>query len=242
MNNRIKRNETKYLFFLVSFVSISFLFLSASNDKLGSNENFRLEYDSVRIYKIEMDTILSERKFLRLQIFDNQSFIADEQTVITYNYCNSKNECDTIVSPIVYNGEMKFSNAEVTGQIFKEDSHWIHPPRAEYFRVLELNAFPYFVKDKKKWNYDLNFGEHWGDERWITWEGRRTSHSTYKLVERNVDYELGKEKIKCFKIIAHTKIEGLGNTESIFYYHEVYGFVYMFFKTINDQIIEFKMI
>lgn len=231
-------------FFLVSFVCISIFFLSASNDTISSNENFKTDYnDSVRIYVIQMDTVLSQRKFLRLQLFYNQPFIGDDQTVISYNYCNSKEECDAIVSTMVKNGrEMRFSNAEVTGQIVKPDSHWTHPPRAEYFRILELNAFPYFVKNKKKWSYDLNFGDHWGDERWITWKGRRTSHSKYKLVDTNVDYDLGEKKIRCFKILARTKIEGLGKTKSVFYYNEVYGFVYMYFKTINNQIIEFKMI
>jgi len=242
MNNN--KNETTQLFFLVSFVCISIFFISASSDKISSNEGFKIEpNDSVRIYEIKMDTLLSERKFLRLQLFDRQAFIEDDQTLISYNYCNSKEECNSIVSPKMNKDRIiKFPNAEITGQIVKPDSHWMHPPRSEYFRILELNAYPYFVKNKKEWSYDLNFGEHWGDERWITWEGRRTSYSTYKLGNTKVDYDLGKEKIKCSKIIAHTKIEGLGKTKSIFYYNEEYGFVYMSFKTINNQIIEFKML
>jgi len=83
---------------------------------------------------------------------------------------------------------------------------------------------------------------HWADERCSTLAGRRTSNTLYKLAKRSVEYEMGMKKIKCFKVVANTKIEGLGKTKSIFYYNEEYGFVYMRFKTINNQIIEFRMI
>lgn len=218
------------------------LFLS----QCSSNSTFRsLDRginDSIYIYEVKMDHSLYEIKFLQLHAYKYKKFI-NGQDLIGYDFYDSIENVDSKIHyEVLEDGIQKFYHDEMTGQIREKNSHWMHPPRNEYFRILELNAFPYFVKDKKKWNYDLNFGEHWGDERWITWEGRRTSYSKYKLVDTNVDYDLGEKKIRCFKILAHTKIEGLGKTKSVFYYNEVYGFVYMYFKTINNQIIEFKMI
>jgi len=104
-----------------------------------------------------------------------------------------------------------------------------------------LNAFPYYVKNKIEWTYDLDFGDHWADERWLIWKGRNTSFSKYQL-NGTIIFNLGNQKLECSEIVAITTIKALGETESKFYYNHKYGFVYMRFKTINDQVIEFKMI
>ena len=75
----------------------------------------------------------------------------------------------------------------------------------------------------------------------MIWEGRNIAKSKYKLIG-NVYYQFGDQRLECYKISANTKIDALGETENIFYYNQKYGFVYMFFKTINNKIIELKMI
>lgn len=188
-----------------------------------------------------MDSTLSKRKVLRFQKFRTLKFI-NGQDLISYDYCNSQEECDsTIYDTTDSEGNKRHTHDELTGRIESDSSYWIHPPRDEYFTVLELNAFPYYVKNKNEWNFDLIIGDHWGDERWITWEGSRVTKSTYKLADSLVNYSFRGKKIKCYKIVASTKIENLGETSSVFYFNRNYGFVFMSFRTINNKLIEFEM-
>lgn len=230
----------KYRLKTLIILSLCLFFIQCSSNRFYSN--YSDDDFSVYYYEIAMDKTLFEKKILRLQTYKSLKFM-NGQDLIGYDFIDSID----INSKEKYgakeeNGILRYGHYEATGQIKKKNSHWMHPPRAHYFKILEMNAFPYIVNNKKDWKYDLDFGEHWGDERWITWKGRRLSKTKYELSDKKQKYFLGNKKIKCLKIIAHTKIQNLGETESIFYYNEEYGFVYMWFKTINNQIIEFKML
>lgn len=238
------------LFFVLNLVSSCFkttknipsaqIELMNSASQIGFDSLGLFSNDSVRIYSILMDTSLSKRKILRLQLYSPIKFM-NGQDLITYDYCDSKLECDTTKYENYKNGNREFTHDENTGQIKDTGSNWIHPPRIEYFKVLQMNAYPYFIDNEQEWNYDLNFGDHWGDKRWMTWKGRNIAYSKYQLKD-TINYDLGNQKIECFEILATTKIEALGETETVFYYNEEFGFVYMLFKTINNKYIEFKMI
>lgn len=218
-------------------MSIFFFFISCSVTKTANYSDCN---QKVFYYNISIDTLLSNKKYLRLEVLPNNSFLIGQET-ISYDYCGSINSCDTIYE-VYQNGNLSLRHDEFTGRIVKKGSYWIHPPRFEYFKILELNAFPYYEKDEVQWSDSVTFGEEWGDKRWIEWSGMKTSISIYKLADTKANYKIKESNIKCFKINAHTKIQGLGTTESMFYYNEYYGFVYMRFKTINNKIIEFKMI
>ncbi len=51
---------------------------------------------------------------------------------------------------------------EVTGAIENKMNVWIHPPRSNFFKILELNPFPYIKTPYKigtKWNWKLQIGD-----------------------------------------------------------------------------------
>jgi len=152
MVHKKNKSETQQVIYFISFICGFIFLLSASKGKISSKKGFHIESnDSVKIYEIKMDTLLSGKKYLRIQIFDETKYM-DNQELISYHYCNSKSECLSIETPkIDEEGIVRFPNAEITGQISKPDSYWIHPPRSEYFKILELNAFPYFVKNHTNW-------------------------------------------------------------------------------------------
>lgn len=249
-NKIISTNSNKYrllLFVLKLFLFILMISLISSSRYVSGNHfkdtqrnTIVFSNDSIKYFKIQMDTLLSNLKLLRLQIYKGSKFVRG-QIMISYDYCDNYNECKNRVYERTENGNRRVFHDEITGQILNLDSIWMHPPRSEYFTVLEMNAFPFFVKNRKEWTYDLNFGDHWADERWVTWKGRKTSYSTYNVVDF-VLYEFGGKILNCIEIAACTKIDDLGFTESTFYYNVDHGFVYMFFKTINNQNIEFKLI
>lgn len=220
---------------------LSFESKSKNNAQLHLHSLDRMESnDSIKIYTISIDTMLSKIKFIRFQQYKTNNFM-NGQSLIAYDYCETKKECDTTKHEVKKFANRELKHDELTGQIITDDSHWLHPPRSEYFSILEMNAFPYFEKNKKEWYYDLDFGDHWGDLKWITWKGRRTSKTKYNLIDV-IDCKIANQISKCYLIKAITKIENLGDTESIFYYTEKYGFIYVHYKTINKKDIILKMI
>lgn len=249
MSHRIiSTNINKYCLLLfvlnlfVSFSCVSLIGLSSINTEYQNKQRNTIVYsnDSIKYYRVKMDTTLYNLKLLRLQIYKGTKFVKG-QIMISYDYCKDYTECKNKVYEGIENGNRIVFHDELTGQIINSDSIWMHPPRSEYFTVLEMNAFPFFVKNRKEWTYNLNFGDHWGDKRWATWEGRRTSQSIYERKEL-VSYKFGNRNLDCIEISACTTVEDLGFTESTFYYNDELGFVYMFFRTINNKTIEFKLI
>ena len=56
--------------------------------------------------------------------------------------------------------------------IENEERVWIHPPRELFFKILQINPYPYIKKPLKKglkWTWTLKIGDHWGDKRWKEW-------------------------------------------------------------------------
>lgn len=56
----------------------------------------------------------------------------------------------------------------MSGVIENEGNIWMHPPRDQYFKILELNPFPYIKAPYEvgtQWNCKLQIGGQWGDKR-----------------------------------------------------------------------------
>ena len=123
-----------------------------------------------------------------------------------------------------------------------EKKIWMHPPRDNYFRILELNAFPYFIENEKKWRYIVTFGEEWGNEKWLQWKGYKTTLTNYEKEDKFFTYRLDNKDILCYKIQATTMIYDTGTTKSTFLYSPEYGFVFMRFETINGKYLEFNLV
>ncbi|SIQ27077.1 hypothetical protein SAMN05880574_10931 [Chryseobacterium sp. RU37D] len=220
---------------------LSFTFLLINIFSFGQVINDSKADKTIRLYEIITDSSISENKILRLEIFGNSKMLMTTQTAISYDYCKSIDECERSFEKLE-NGKVIQIHDEITGLITKSDLTWIHPPRFESFRILELNAFPYYKKNSKTWIKSITFGSEWGNEKWVTWEGFKTSTSNYTKSETPVEFILGDKKIECIEIQATTTIPNIGKTNSVFHYNEKYGFVRMIFTTINDKNIEFKLI
>ncbi|MDF1546290.1 MAG: hypothetical protein P1P88_00620 [Bacteroidales bacterium] len=153
------------------------------------------------------------------------------QTVISYKY------------PQV-NGDRKFSSS--TGVIENEKNVWMHPPRDRFFRILEINPFPFIQAPYEignKWNWSLGIGSFWGDERWKNWN---------ESIENQYDYEIvGKEKIKleigeveCY-IIESIARSSIGQTRLTAYFNMEIGFVKLDYTNIDStrtvlELIDFE--
>ena len=112
------------------------------------------------------------------------------QTAIGYEY-------------IMNNGQ--FLTMEMTGAIENEMNVWIHPPRSNFFKILELNPFPYIKSPYQigtKWNWKLEIGDHWADKRWLEWKGGIENNYDYEIKDKkNITTKLG--NLECY--IIHSK-------------------------------------
>lgn len=152
------------------------------------------------------------------------------QTSISYEY-------------LMHNG--KSFGREVTGAIENDMNIWIHPPRSNFFRILELNPFPYIKAPYEvgtNWNWKLKIGDHWSDKRWLEWKGGIENNYDYKITEKkNILTKLG--NIDCYIIEANAKSK-IGETELISYFNSEFGFVKLEYKNIDGTktVIEIEKI
>lgn len=192
----------------------------------------------VLFYSIKADSSISTKKILRFEstnILDSRT----DQKIMFYDYCDNLVDCDKKYEK-KENGLIHYSHYENTGLRKSDNSYYIHPPRSDNFKILELNAFPFYRGDVDTWQYKVTFGDNFSSIKWKTWNGFKTSVSNY-TVDGSINFKYNDDIINCIKITANTKIDGLGETNSVFYYNKIYGFVYMNFKTIDNKEIEFKL-
>ena len=148
---------------------------------------------------------------------------------------NNPDYCQTVISydyPQV-NGERKFNS--FTGVIENEKNIWAHPPRDRFFRILELNPFPFIQTPYEighTWEWSLGIGSFWGDERWKTWEGSIENLYIYEIVDKKkVDLAIG--RLDCFLIQSKAK-SAIGQTELLSYFNEEMGFVKLEYLNIDS--------
>lgn len=147
------------------------------------------------------------------------------QTLIRYSYFSSDGR------------ELSY---EVTGLVENAGIVFFHPPRLGYFKILELNPFPYMLTGSRsgdRWAWQLNaVGDAmFGDAQWKTWNGLIDIDEVYKNGgKRNVYCKVLKKFIRCTKIKAEAN-STLGRTGLIAYFNEQLGFVRLEFHNINQS-------
>ncbi len=143
------------------------------------------------------------------------------QTVIKYEY------------PVT-EGQTTFSSH--SGVIENEKNIWMHPPRDQYFRILELNPFP-FIKAPfevgNQWEWELSIGSFWGDERWKTWEGSITNQYQYEITDKKtLDTAFG--ALEVYEITA-TASSRIGETGLTAIFNPQYGFLNLEYQNIDGS-------
>lgn len=141
------------------------------------------------------------------------------QTAISYEY--------------VMNNGQSLARA-LTGGIENKLNVWIHPPRSSFFKILELNPFPYIKAPYKvgtKWNWKLKISDHWSDKRWIEWKGGIENHYDYEIKEKkNISTKLG--NLECYIVYAKAKSR-IGETELVSYFNPKFGFIKLAYQNID---------
>lgn len=131
----------------------------------------------------------------------------------------------------------------MSGAIENESNIWIHPPREDLFKILELNPFPYIkapFEVGNEWEWDLVIGNGYQDERWALWEGTINNQMNYKIIDyKTLETELG--KLDCFVIESEAKSE-IGESSLKAFFNPKYGFVKLDYTNIDGSKILLNLI
>ncbi len=215
IDNRFYKGNNKY--------KIAYIFLDKHGNQFYFKKNGRdwlfVSKDSIdeqTIYSISLTILDNFGPFEKEQSWYNQS-------VIKYEYIN-------------VNGKTLYT--EHTGLVENDKNIWFHPPRYGLFRILQLNPFPYIHFPAKKgtdWDWSLEVGSAWGDNRWIMWDSLIILNSHYLVNETEI-LTNANESIKCIVINGACNSE-LGTTYLKSFFSEDYGFVKFEYYNIDSSSI-----
>lgn len=143
------------------------------------------------------------------------------QTIMQYDFLST-------------NGVAPFN--EQTGVVENEKNVWMHPPRSEFFRILELNPFPYIqapFEVGNRWRWRLTIGDHWQDARWKTWSGKIVTTYQYEIMSiQTIKTPAG--SFACYEIRAMATSR-LGQTQLTAYFSKQAGFVKLDYTNIDNS-------
>ena len=177
---------------------------------------FFVSVDSINENTI--DKVIITVKFgLKPMNFQNPDY---NQTVISFNY------------PQI-SGKETFNST--SGVIENEKNVWIHPPRDRFFRILEINPFPFIQAPYEignKWNWSLKIGSFWGDSRWKTWDESIENKYIYEIIDKK-KIKLAIGEFECY-VIQSTAKSSIGQTHLTAYFNMEIGFVKLEYTNIDS--------
>ena len=192
--------------------------------------------------KIEGSFISWEWEFVSKENLSDDAVTAFQMRVFPGECRNKGQSC--IEFRYIMNAGDSVSRWEKTGLIENKKNIWLHPPRLWFFRILEINPFPFIQKPYEKgnkWHWSLEIGSQWGDPRWKEWEEENIENQyTYEIsdVNRPIHTPLG--ELKCCKIDSYSESE-LGKTYLTAYFNETYGFVRLEYINIDGSTLNIEL-
>jgi hypothetical protein len=224
VDNLIYKPERIFLF--------DYYFVSKKGEiqKIVGEKNSDYENQSYETVDTNLQSINTIDK-IKMTVTDNlKLFIKMDseytQTVIKYEYINRNGDIIT---------------SEETGFIENTKNIWNHPPRNFYFKVLEINPFPFIMKDSMgKWNWPLKVGEFWSSDKWRKWQGGLDIWSTYDR-QPNEKLVTNFGELDCAVVEANASSR-IGKSYLKSYFNSTYGFVKLEYTNIDSTKIIMNLI
>ncbi len=161
---------------------------------------------------------------IRLKVLSNtgNSTLADQQTLIVYEYFNEKG----VIVP----------ETERTGLVEDSTAIALNPPRNSGFALLQFSPYPeieFPLSVGKTWNSSQTIPIEWAELLKMEFENPVNVYSTFTVKERTtLDTPMGPQQTWV--------IEGLGenrfrNTRTTLYFNEALGFVKIEFENVDGS-------
>ncbi len=165
--------------------------------------------------------------------WEQQQELQDE-LIIQYSFDST--QIDRIGQYSLNPGYSNWTRKETTGIIENGSKTWMHPFRSNQYMFTEVAAFPNVelpLTLGKTWTSEISMLDGWG-----VWANTTLDH-TYEVV----DYELvetGFGDLEAWHVRATTTSE-FGTSVHDFWYHDEYGFIRMFIKNYEGQMLQFDL-
>ncbi|GAA4272872.1 hypothetical protein U6A24_06295 [Aquimarina gracilis] len=224
-NNHIYKEKFEFVYSYEHFTKNNVKYLFAIDTLINDR---RYAWKFVNADSIDDNTILKVKIKIKKGLQPMIEHIPNyNQTLVEYSYLKRK-------EPESFNS--------ISGLIENEKNIWIHPPRDKYFRILELNPFP-FIKEPyeigNKWKWGLRIGDIWGDERWVKWKGVIENKYTYEIKGKNrINTVFG--KLDSY-IIEAEALSRIGKTQLTAFFHPEYGFLELLYTNIDGSKTRLKL-
>ena len=142
-----------------------------------------------------------------------------------------------------YKSNSAISLKEETGMVENKNNIWLHPPRSNFFKILEIAPFPYikFPKENKglQWSDEITIGNHWSDDRWASWEGNLKLFLNYKI-EKKTKLPTKYGNIDVYMV--HAKSESaIGISTLDMLYNKEMGIIRMTYNILDKYKIQFEL-
>jgi len=219
IKNNISLNAARGLFSLLAFLIIA---------KLGFTQNLDSVYkpSSIFVYDVQAPKSKVEYKTLTLTITDKLFLGAQMKVVWSSKYIDNRG--------------YTIEDDATTGVVQSDARIWLHPPRYDYFGILENYPFPEIrapLELKNIWSSKIDvMGGH------KDLNGKKVV-SHYEIIEVTKNEVLQGINGTLVKIDAYAQINNEGEKlQSCFLFHDKIGFVQMVFYEDGKPLIEFKLI
>jgi len=220
-DNVIYRSDNKYFF--------TYQYTDVSGEDFYYNYIDAHTWEFVSVKDILPSTVTGIQITVLPDLKDFSMIPDYNQTVIKYNYTDHEGNTHLF--------------SEKTGLIENEKNIWMHPPRRELFKILEINPFPFIQQPYEKgnkWNWSLEIGGQWGDKRWKEWDEDIENQYVYEIVSTNSLIRTPLGELSCYKIDSHAESK-LGKTYLTAYFNEIYGFVRMEYINIDGSTLNIEL-
>lgn len=142
-----------------------------------------------------------------------------------------------------YNAYDTIQNFEILGIIENKMNVWMHPPRSEMFKMLEIAPFPFVrfpLEVGTTWTDSLGIGDHYSDRRWAKWEGSIVNQTQRKITGKEI-VSTAFGKMLCY-VVKSWSTSRVGTTSLTSYFNEKYGFVKMFYDNIDGSQLTLSLV
>jgi len=135
-----------------------------------------------------------------------------------------------------YSAYDTIQNFEISGIIENSMNVWMHPPRSEMFKMLEIAPFPFIrfpLEVGTTWADSLEIGDHYSDRRWAKWEGSIVNQTQRKITGKEI-VSTAFGKLLCY-VVKSWSTSHIGTTSLVAYFNEEYGFVRMEYGNVDGS-------
>ncbi len=240
--NKKKVNTGKL--FLLIFFNLILIISCGKKTKVNSNidkfnKNYQLNFDDEiyqlgKEFKYSFEFKHSKKSKISEEVLKKIDFL--KVNVVKWDFKNKKDT--TLALKYVYEPDGQTASSIL---IENDSIVWIHPPRQYFFKILELNPFPYFKKLKigSKWKDSLTIGSQYSDKRWALWKKNLINVVNYEI-EKDTLIQTKFGELKCRKTTSYA-FNKLGKTYLNSYFNEDYGFILLNYTNIDNSRLILKL-